>query len=230
MTLRWIEVAISIAVSLQGLELLVLRSKTKLMDPWQWPGEGHSYTFLCALTGIAGLVSVFWPTPWTFLIMWIGTWLIAVRWRGTFNGASDFMTFQILGAVLFARLFPQWQPYSETYIALQLTLSYFVSGVSKVRTPAWRSGLALQHFLTRSNAVHPRRIFQKISTAPGLLIFASWAVIAFECLFPLIWFEPSVRLVFLGLGVAFHIANFYAFGLNRFVFAWLAGYPALYAL
>ena len=28
--------------------------------------------------------------------------------------------------------------------------------------------------------------------------------------------------------IGFHLVNFYAFGLNRFLFAWAAAYPALY--
>ena len=31
-----------------------------------------------------------------------------------------------------------------------------------------------------------------------------------------------------GVALGFHLANVYAFGLNRFLFAWLAAYPALY--
>lgn len=218
------------AVFFQGLELLVLRRRTKDLDPWQHPSEGHLYTFLCLAVTMAGLISILWPTTGSILFMWLGTWMIAVRWRGTFNGASDSMTFHILGAVLLGRLFPQWQNYSEIYIAFQVTLSYFVAGLSKLKTSDWRSGKALGHFLTLSNSVYAHKTLLQSAKSPMFLSLISWSVILFECLFPLVWLDPSVRPVVLGLGLAFHVMNFYAFGLNRFVFAWLAGYPALYAL
>jgi hypothetical protein len=31
-------------------------------------------------------------------------------------------------------------------------------------------------------------------------------------------------------GLVFHAGNAYVFGLNRFFFAWLAAYPAIYAI
>jgi len=35
-------------------------------------------------------------------------------------------------------------------------------------------------------------------------------------------------MIALAIGAAFHLANAFAFGLNRFLWAWLAAYPALW--
>jgi hypothetical protein len=37
-----------------------------------------------------------------------------------------------------------------------------------------------------------------------------------------------VCVAIVAVALAFHIANVYVFGLNRFVWAWAATYPALY--
>jgi hypothetical protein len=50
-------------------------------------------------------------------------------------------------------------------------------------------------------------------------------VIAFECAFPLALIDA--RLLSL-LGIAFHVVNARVLGLNRFLWAWLAAYPALW--
>jgi hypothetical protein len=55
----------------------------------------------------------------------------------------------------------------------------------------------------------------------------SWSVLCFECGFPVALLVPSVTLPWLAVGLLFHVANAYIFGLNRFVFAWLAAYPSL---
>lgn len=55
----------------------------------------------------------------------------------------------------------------------------------------------------------------------------SWAVMLWEVSFPLSLIHPAVCAVYLGLGVIFHLSNFYLFGLNRFVWAWIATYPAI---
>jgi hypothetical protein len=57
----------------------------------------------------------------------------------------------------------------------------------------------------------------------------AWSVIAFESLFPLaILAGPKGALVFLGIGVMFHLANAAVMGLNNFVWAFTATYPAVH--
>jgi hypothetical protein len=59
-------------------------------------------------------------------------------------------------------------------------------------------------------------------------LWASWLVIVFECAFPLVlWVRPQGAALLLACGLAFHLCNALVLGLNRFLWAWLAGYPAL---
>jgi hypothetical protein len=104
------------------------------------------------------------------------------------------------------------------YIAAQLVLSYFLAGLFKLRDPAWRNGTALAQLLSAP----------QYRSRPLALPFARWlgyGVIAFECAFPLALIDA--RLLSL-LGIAFHVVNARVLGLNRFLWAWLAAYPALW--
>ena len=56
---------------------------------------------------------------------------------------------------------------------------------------------------------------------------ASWAVIGFEVLFPLALLNQTLLIAALTCAAAFHIANACLFGLNRFVWFWLAAYPSI---
>jgi hypothetical protein len=164
--------------------------------------------------------------------MLVTTALIAVRWRGSFNGGSDFMTLVVLTGVAISAGFgntPQAQTGCLWYIALQVCTSYFVAGFAKLKKGNWRSGRALQGFLG-STIYQPSSLLSAVTRRRGLLCFVSWVLIFFECSFPLALLNSRFSAVYLGLAVGFQLMNFYVFGLNRFVWAWGAAYPAIWAL
>lgn len=217
--MTWVGVLISLAVILQSLEALWVKA-------WPWdvvePEMPLALRFALRRPEVlnwirlaSALFALVYAGPLAVAALWVTTWLIAIRWRGTFNGGSDFMTFHVLGAWLVSLCFPESERICLHYVAIQLTLSYFVAGVAKIRRREWRSGEALAGFL---------RKYRAPVAAPFLI---SWLVIAFELLAPLAWLQP---LPFAAVALSFHAANAYAFGLNRFFWAWLAAYPALFAV
>jgi hypothetical protein len=177
--------------------------------------------------------------PLSYLIFWpifgllLGTTLISWRWRGSVNGGSDFMTLIILMALGVATLFkndPKVGIGCLWYISLQTCTSYFNAGWVKARRPNWRTGKAVAGFLNstiyESYNLGPSLL--SVASHPSLRVFASWSVITFECAFPLALTGPHASLAFIGAALVFHLVNAYIFGLNRFLFAWGAAYPALY--
>ena len=53
-------------------------------------------------------------------------------------------------------------------------------------------------------------------------------IILFEIAFPLVLILPwEGKLLLLSIGLLFHITNAVVLGLNRFIWAWSATYPAL---
>ncbi len=154
---------------------------------------------------------------------------IGARFRGTYNGGSDYMSVVVLCALSAAWLSagsPTLVKASLAYACVQLVLSYFIAGVVKLVRAPWRSGAALSTLVQPEHYGTPRWVARALH-APAASRPLSWLLLAFECGFPLALTGPTLALGAMTLGLAFHIANFVVFGLNRFVFAWLAAYPSL---
>ena len=113
------------------------------------------------------------------------------------------------------------------FIALQSVLSYFTAGVAKAISPAWHSGEALPAIVNTATYGHRgfADVLEKRIVVSSLLC---WAVIVFECLFPLVLIAPKWLLIaFLAIGVSFHIGNAAVMGLNVFLWSFLGTYPAI---
>lgn len=180
----------------------------------------------CALallgTGVSGVLP----------LLWASQALICIRFRGSFNGGSDAMSMVILTASSAAAVSGHavWAgKLALYYIAVQVTLSYVVAGLAKLQHADWRDGSALQHFVGAGAYEVPERLARASwLQSAALCRVLAWGVIGFECLFPCAWWGPRACVVMLGLGLMFHVVNAYVFGLNRFLFAWAAGYPAVF--
>lgn len=155
--------------------------------------------------------------------------LVCARFRGLFNGGSDCMSMTVLIGLLIALLESGGAHLQELgfyYVAFHLTMSYFISGYVKFKNESWRQGTALQVILGYSNYSIPACV-RALASNPLIIFFTSWFVILWECSFPIVWFNHALVPYYLIIGVLFHLGNFIFFGLNRFVFAWIAAYPAL---
>lgn len=247
---------LAVSIVLQSLEIMALAPQLQDSSPWAWKhlkndfktwprsirrtldrvyDPGGIKQLLFVQMALAFLLAFFPHALWIAGLM-ITCFLVALRFRGIFNGGSDYMTMSMLlglgiGLLAPTQPFQPNQPPPTTlgfyFMALTGTYSYFVAGVVKLRNPLWRGGTALRVFLTDSNySVLP--LFQQWASQPKLMILASWAVISWECAFPLVWFKPTLTLPFLMVAFLFHLGNFWVFGLNRFVFAWMVFYPSLY--
>jgi len=248
----WITKIIAVAVLLQGLELLQIRRAFANDGIWKWSTLRKEFEifptfvqkllhaalnyprFLIVIAGqialAISLLALPQPHPALFIGLLITTGLIALRWRGTFNGGADYMTILVLLMLAIDSLFhanPIVRLGCLWYLTVQAVLSYFLSGVVKLRNADWWNGRALQRFLSTPPYDPPAFIVQ-FSKHAGLMRLGSWAILLFEISFPLALYNPTVCTAFLIAALIFHILNFTTFGLNRFIFAWTAAYPALY--
>ena len=176
----------------------------------------------------AGLLGTSVAPGWAGVALLGHSLLILRRYDGPYNGGADRMTLLILTCLTAAHLAPtqQWQELAFAYLAVQLVLSYVISGWVKLKNPDWRSGRALQDvFLFSAYPVSGQ--LRALSARRGLLATASWGVILFEVLFPLSLLHPLALVVGLIVAALFHLANACLFGLNRFFWAWLAAYPSI---
>lgn len=165
---------------------------------------------------------------WASLALVINALFILRRFQGPYNGGSDRMGLLILCCLCLTHFMPstQMQEYVFGYLALQLVLSYFMSGWVKIVNPDWRRGKALQDVF-RFSAYPVSESLRGWTTRPRLLFLMSWAVMLFELLFPLTLLSHTALIAGLIIAATFHLTNAFIFGLNRFFWFWLAAYPSI---
>jgi hypothetical protein len=108
------------------------------------------------------------------------------------------------------------------------TTSYFVAGLSKLLAGGWWRCRTLKNILIYSPSIHPGYLRDRLLHFPWILNLSSSLVMLFEMSFPLVLVKPELRPVYFAAGLAFHLANYFLFGLNRFFWIWLAAYPAFW--
>ncbi|OIQ40855.1 MAG: hypothetical protein BM560_11685 [Roseobacter sp. MedPE-SWde] len=208
----WMQVLLSFAIAQQSLEHLA-RGDRMIFVP---------RLILCVVMGLGGGGA--WP-------VW-GLWGISLamlwRYQGPYNGGSDKMTMLILSCLSLAHMAPTpfWQEMALSYLAVQLVLSYFVSGWVKLVNPEWRRGEALCDVF-RFSAYPVSEGLRRLADRPRFLFVMGWAVILFELAFPLSLLDPVALKLALLCAAGFHFSNACFFGLNRFFWIWLCAYPAL---
>lgn len=150
------------------------------------------------------------------------------RFQGPYNGGADRMSLLMLCCLCAVHFAPtvRWQELAFGYLALQLVLSYFISGWVKLVNADWRSGRALCDVFQFSSYPVSESLRQW-SRSPRLLFVMSWAVMLFELVFPVALMSQPVLVVALIIAAVFHFANACLFGLNRFFWIWLAAFPSL---
>ena len=212
--LRATEVLLALAFIQQSLEhLFASRVEFRLYFP----------RLILSLVLLSGWLTV--PSLIGFAILSL---LILTHFQGVYNGGSDRMGLLVLWILLPASITPPGpiQDGLFGYLALQLTLSYFISGKVKIVNPDWRSGRALCDVFAFS-AYPVSNSTRRFAGHTTLLWVMSWAIILFEVLFPLALLNATLLLVALTIGALFHLANAILFGLNRFFWIWPAAYPSL---
>ncbi len=246
--LRGMQYLVALSLVVQTLELLQVRRTAADDGIWRLSDLKRDWSFLPSLPRalldytlayrpfvallvlrlLAALTTVVWPSPVLYGFLLISTLLISIRWRGSFNGGSDFMTLVLLSALLMASVFPARPSVADGclwYVAIITCNSYFIAGLAKVRRKSWRDGTALRGFVRQAVYQPPPSL---LLLQPTLAVLASLSVLLLECGFPAALVGPRVCLAVIATMFSFHLGNAWVFGLNRFVFAWVAAYPALY--
>ena len=167
-------------------------------------------------------------TGWVISSLFLIGLAMLHRFQGPYNGGADRMSLLILTCLCLTHFAPTqyWQELAFGYLALQLVLSYFISGWVKIVNPEWRSGRALWDVFQFS-AYPVSESLRGWANSPRLLFSASWGVMLFELLFPLSLLSPTTLVIALTIAAGFHLSNAFVFGLNRFFWIWIAAYPSI---
>ncbi len=177
---------------------------------------------------LAILLIIGFQTIWVTSLLLLFGLAILHRFQGPYNGGADRMSLLVLLCLWLALIAPTryWQEVAFGYLALQLILSYFISGWVKIVNPDWRSGRALCDVFQFS-AYPVSKSLRRWAASPRLLFFMSWGVMLFELLFPFALLSTTSLYIALAITASFHFSNACFFGLNRFFWIWITAYPAL---
>ena len=214
LAVRLAELGLSFALMQQSLE--------------HWRAGGPERISHVLRMGLCILLALGVGTPWvTFALVLVSLWILNL-FQGPYNGGSDRLGLLPLCCLCLAHNLPvqQWREYALGYLAVQVVLSYFIAGWVKIINPEWRSGRALQDVFLFS-AYPVSEGFRRLALRPRLLLAMSWAVMAFELMFPVTMLTRETLFVALGVAAVFHLANACLFGLNRFFWTWVSTYPAV---
>lgn len=211
---RATEVLLALALLQQSLEHITWSRSERLLFA---PRAAFS---ILLLVGVA--------TPWVLIALTLHSLVVVRRFAGPYNGGSDRMGLLILYCLFLVHILPAGlgREAAFGYLGVQVVLSYFISGQVKITNPDWRSGQALQDVFAFS-AYPVSEALRDVRHRPRLLWAASWAVMVFEVLFPLSLLNSYTLLAALVVAAIFHLANACLFGLNRFVWVWIASYPSI---
>ena len=109
-------------------------------------------------------------------------------------------------------------------LAILLIIAYSTSGWIRILQPTWRNGKDLLVVL-RQHTYGNKFVWNIGKKNPNLIKFTSLSILIFECLAPIIIFMPlKVVLVYLVVGVVFHLLNALIMGLNIFVWSFISLY------
>jgi len=213
-TLRLSEILIGFAFAQQSIEHFRSTNNERIIF---FP------RFILAILLVIGI-----QTSWILALLLLFGFFQLHRFQGPYNGGSDRMSLLVLSCLFAAHIAPSpyWQEIAIGYLALQLVLSYFISGWVKVVNPEWRSGLALCDVFQFS-AYPVSESLRNWSTSPKLLFVMAWSVMIFELLFPISLISSTSLMIALTIAATFHFTNACIFGLNRFFWIWISAYPSI---
>jgi Vitamin K-dependent gamma-carboxylase len=255
LTYRLILILASVGCLIASLELLALREQFEDGGLFSWDvlrtisratlslGTGRSKEwishplFVPAVTGaraLAVLVLIFFSNYHALstvcVLVTIAAGMVMFLRAPVGLDGSDQMSLITFVAVAIYKLFPGDVHVAQAslwFIAIQGCLAYFVAGIAKVISPVWRSGEAVRRILgTRTYG--SGKVASLVSGRDGVCVVLSWFLMLFECTFPLaLAFGKTGFAVFAVLGIMFHVTNAVIMGLNTFVWAFIATYPAI---
>jgi hypothetical protein len=159
---------------------------------------------------------------------------LMLAWRrGYGDDGSDQMTLIILIATWIATVAFEDRRLVQAalwFIALQAVLSYSAAGISKLASPVWREGAAVYRIFSTATYGVPA-VARILRDRQALNLLLCWSVMVVESVFVLALLLPLPAVWFFLLwGGCFHLMCALIMGLNTFLWAFLAAYPAvLYA-
>lgn len=176
------------------------------------------------------IISHLFPSlSWLFVVVILLIQLLShLRNHSSLDGSDQMQVILFASLVIFyLSPAPLVKQCCVFFISFQSLLSYFTAGFAKVRSATWREGTALRDIMN-TTSFGSKALTLILVQHSHLSKALCWAVIVFECAFPLLVFA-GIRpcLLFIAIGILFHLSAAIFMGLNSFFWSFVATYPAL---
>lgn len=151
--------------------------------------------------------------------------IISIRGNEGTTGADQIntITLLIVGLCILSPSELSWRV-GIIFLALQLIIAYSTSGWIRILQPTWRNGEDLLVVL-RQHTYGNRFIWNIGKKYPKLIKYTSLSILIFESIALLIVFMPiKVVVLYLSIGIVFHLLNAIIMGLNTFVWSFIPLY------
>jgi len=184
---------------------------------------------LAVLATVVACMLLVWPSSVPLIAAAAVFQLMLMKRHHLTIDGSDQMTLVVLVASLIGRVGADAisARAAVTFLAAELTLAYLVAGLAKATSRYWRSGQAFA-MIARTRMYGQPAAGRLVDRFPWAGHAASYAVVCWESLFVLsLTAPPPVVAGLFILGVGFHAGCAVVMGLNRFMWAFVASYPAV---
>jgi hypothetical protein len=243
------EVCVGLATIVSALEMLARRRQLADTGLFSWPvlrthcfwlQRSRLFDALCRYPNVLLLlcvrlvVGILLVVPVGFLIhgfaigtALMGAMILMVRSPIGNDGADQMTTIVLVGAFGTHICAELGIEIALWFVALQTCLSYATSGLAKLRSREWRNGQGLVGVM-RTEIFGNCYVLDVLESRHWIAIGASWGVILFESAYIAVLLLPfSVLVTLLAVSALFHLAAARIMGLNNFVLAFGATFPAL---
>lgn len=241
----------AVGVVINALELLVTRKNLLTFHDWnvlrtqyrvlsgrspsplEWSvSSGNVFRVAIALQAVAAICLVIFFHSGAWAIGLCGyilavRLLLGLRLIYGFDGSDQMHAIVWSGVLVFlASPSASIKDLALAFIAAQLLLSYLTSGIAKLLSPIWRSGKAVGLIVRTESYGHrnAHRLIERLHLSGPL----SRGTMMLEVIGPLlVLMGPRTTIVFICCGVIFHLGSAIIMGLNSFVWAFIACFPAV---
>ncbi len=191
--------------------------------------SARAFAGLLVIDAAAAMALVIWPASPILIALVIALQVVVLKRHHMTLDGSDQMMFVVLVACLLGRVGADAVSAraAVAFLAAELTLAYAVAGFAKAASSHWRSGFALS-VIAQTRMYGQPLVARLMREHPAAGRAAGGMVVAWESLFFVTLIAPHpVVIGYLLLGLGFHVGCALVMGLNRFVWAFAASYPAL---
>jgi len=163
------------------------------------------------------------------LLILLTSLFLAYQIRSGKDGSNQ-ISIIIIAGLAFTYLMPAGSPFRPLglyFIAAQALFSYFAAGLSKLASSPWRAGSAFQTIVNTAT-YGQRRAAAIVNRSPWVGSLVGWSVLSVEIVFPVAIVSPMGALIaLLCAGAMLHLGTAAVIGLDTFVWAFTATFPAI---